>query len=130
MRYGKVGNLISGNANMTEPAPHTKPRTALLIWLILSQLLALGSLLIWLVVAGLSVMAFDAGVTAEAWTFVIVVWSYPLFPLVMIVGAWIAFAKQWNKTAAVLSGLSFAPPILLYLVMWIGNSVLFLPNGF
>jgi hypothetical protein len=50
-------------------------RTGLLIWMILSQVLTLGSLLIWLLMAGLSVMAFDSGVSTEAWTFVIAVWS-------------------------------------------------------
>jgi hypothetical protein len=37
-------------------------------------------------------MAFDSGSTPEAWTFVLAVWAYPLFPLVMAVGAWIVFA--------------------------------------
>ena len=36
-----------------------KSRRGLLIWLIVSQVLAVASLLFWLVVAGLSVMAFD-----------------------------------------------------------------------
>jgi len=58
----------------------TKPasRTPVLVWLIVSQLLALLSLLFWLMAAGLSVMAFDAGVTQEAWNFVIAVWAYPV----------------------------------------------------
>jgi hypothetical protein len=43
--------------------------------MILSQVLSVLSLLIWLVMAGLSVMAFDQGSTPEAWTFVIAVWS-------------------------------------------------------
>jgi hypothetical protein len=41
--------------------------------MILSQLFAVASLVIWLVVAGLSVMAFDEGSTPEAWTFVLAV---------------------------------------------------------
>jgi hypothetical protein len=104
----------------------TKRRTGLLIWLILSQLLAVGSLLIWVLMAGLSVMAFDSGSTPEAWAFVIAVWSYPLFPLVMAVGAWIAYAFRKNRLAAVLSGLSFAPPILFYIFLWVINLSWFL----
>ncbi|HAV76935.1 MAG TPA: hypothetical protein DCX53_06225, partial [Anaerolineae bacterium] len=97
---------------MTE-SPITPPkRTALLVWMILSQLFALGSLVIWLLVAGLSVMAFDQGSTPEAWTFVLAVWSYPIIPLILVIGAWIAYAKRRNKLAAILSGLSFTPPIL------------------
>ncbi|HEX2992337.1 MAG TPA: hypothetical protein VHO49_16745 [Anaerolineales bacterium] len=101
--------------------PLEKPRTGLVIWMIVSQILALLSLIIWLLVAGLSVMAFDSGVSAEAWTFVIVVWSYPLIPLVLVIGSWIAFARHRNRLAAVLSGLSFAPPVLFYLCIAISS---------
>jgi ABC-type Na+ efflux pump permease subunit len=87
--------------------------------LIVSQLLAVTSLFFWLLMAGLSVMAFDSGVTQEAWNVVIAVWLYPIFPLVMIIGAWIAYARRKNWLAAILSGLSFIPPALLFLAMWI-----------
>jgi hypothetical protein len=106
---------------MAEIAEKPKPRKALVIWLILSQFLAVVSLLIWLLVAGLSVMAFDSGVTTEAWTVVIVVWSYPIFPLLMVIAAWVAFARRKNILSAVFSGLSFAPPIFLYLFLWVSS---------
>jgi hypothetical protein len=64
-------------------------------------------------------MAFDSGVTPEAWTFVLIVWSYPIFPLLMVIAAWIAFARRKNILSAIFSGLSFAPPILLYIFLWI-----------
>ena len=51
---------------------------------------------------------------------VLTVWAYPLFPLVMATGAWIAFACRKNWLAAILSGMTFAPPALLLLVLWIG----------
>jgi hypothetical protein len=70
---------------MVETAAAPKRCTGLLIWMIVSQLLMVGSLMIWLLVAGLSVMAFDSGSTPEAWTFVIAVWSYPIIPLVLVV---------------------------------------------
>jgi len=108
---------------MTELTAKPKRSIVTLIWLIVSQLMALVSLLFWVVVAGLSVMAFDEGQSPEAWTFVLAVWAYPLFPLVMAIGAWIAFAFRKNWPAAILSGLAFAPPVLLYLVLWIGNSI-------
>jgi hypothetical protein len=108
---------------MTGPNAPPKRRMGLLIWLIVSQLLAVGSLLIWALMAGLSVMAFDSGSTPEAWAFVIAVWAYPLFPLVMAVGAWIAFALRKNRLAAVLSGLAFAPPVLLYAFLWITSLI-------
>jgi len=102
---------------MTELTAKPKRRTGLLIWLIVSQLLAVGSLWFWLIGAGLAVMAFDEGSSPEAWRFVIIVWAYPLFPLVMAIGAWIAFALRKHWLAAILSGLTFTPPLVLYLVM-------------
>jgi hypothetical protein len=81
--------------------------------------LTLGSLLIWLLMVGLSVMAFDSGVSTEAWTFVIAVWAYPIIPLILVIIAWIAYAKHRNVLAGVLSGLSFTPPVLLYIFIWI-----------
>jgi len=98
-----------------------KKRTGLIIWMIISQILMVLSLGIWLLVAGLSFMAFDSGVSTEAWTIVIVVWSYPIIPIVLVIAAWIAFARRRNWAAAILSGLSFAPPILLYLCLAISS---------
>jgi len=115
---------------MVESAAIPRRRTGLFIWMIVSQLLMVASLLIWLLAAGLAVMAFDSGVTDEAWTFVIAVWSYPIIPLVLVVSAWIAYARRRNVLAAVLSGLSFAPPILLYAGMWITTTIWHFQNGY
>ncbi|MGA7194130.1 MAG: hypothetical protein WBW94_10900 [Anaerolineales bacterium] len=102
---------------MIEEKP--KSRKALLIWLIVSQALAIASLLFWLLVAATSVMAFDAGETTQAWIFVIAVWSYPIFPIVMAIGAWIAFAFRKNVLSAILSGLTFALPLLFFIILWV-----------
>ncbi len=98
-------------------------RRGLLIWLITSQLMAVASLLLWLVVAGLSVMAFDSGESPQAWAFVITVWSYPILPIALAIGAWIAYARKKNKLSAILSGLTFTPPILFYIGLWIVSLV-------
>ena len=108
---------------MTGPAAPPKRRTGLLIWMIVSQLLALATLLFWALVAGLSVMAFDEGSSRVAWVIVIAVWAYPLFPLTLAIGAWIAFAFRKNWLAAILSGLAFAPAGLLYLVLRFANLI-------
>jgi hypothetical protein len=78
-------------------------RKPILIWLIVSQLLALLSLIFWMLIAGLSVMTFDSGVTPEAWTFVITVWSYPIWPLVLAIASWIAYARKKDKLAGILT---------------------------
>ena len=113
---------------MSESLPQPRSRKALIIWMIVSQLLMLGSLAIWLLIAGLSVMAFDSGVTQEAWTVVIAVWSYPIIPIVLVIGAWIAFARRKDMLAAILSGLSFLPPFLLLFLVWVANTLWFIQN--
>ena len=67
--------------------------------------------------AGLSFMAFDSGESPQAWAFVITVWSYPIFPILMAIGTWIAYARRKDTLSAILSGLTFALPILLFLVL-------------
>lgn len=98
--------------------PSSKPT---LIWLIVSQLLALASLFFWLLVAGLSVMAFDSGESPEAWAFVITVWSYPVWPLGFGIASWIAYARKKNRLANILTTLTFLPVLLLILVIIFGN---------
>ncbi|HSL28603.1 MAG TPA: hypothetical protein VK900_05335 [Anaerolineales bacterium] len=101
----------------------TKPasRKPILIWLIVSQLLALTSLVFWLLVAGLSVMAFDSGVTADAWTFVIAVWSYPVWPVGFAIAAWIAYARNRDKLAGVLTTLTFLPVLALIVLLVVSS---------
>ena len=102
---------------MTERTTKPKRKIGVLIWLIVSQLMALGTLFFWVIAAGTSVMAFDEGPSREAWTFVLLVWAYPLFPLVMAIGAWLAFAFRRNWLAAILSTTTFLPPVLFVLFM-------------
>ncbi|HLO14439.1 MAG TPA: hypothetical protein VK206_06405 [Anaerolineales bacterium] len=101
----------------TEPAS----RKPILIWLIASQLLALASLLFWLFAAGISVMAFDSGVTQAAWNIVIAVWLYPIWPILFTIAAWIAYARKKDKLAAILTTLTFLPVLVLILVILFAN---------
>ena len=95
----------------------TASRKPILIWLIASQVLALLSLIFWLVVAGLSVMAFDSGVSAGAWTFVIAVWSYPIWPVAFAIAAWIAYARKKDRLAGVLTTFTFLPVLVLIIIL-------------
>jgi hypothetical protein len=92
-----------------------------LIWLIASQVLALASLIFWLIAAGFSVMAFDAGVTQEAWNFVIVVWAYPVWPIAFASAAWAAYARKKDKLAAVLTTLTFLPVLVVILMIMLSS---------
>jgi hypothetical protein len=104
-----------------ETTPTLPSRKPVLIWLIISQLLALVSLVFWLLMAGLSVMAFDAGVTAEAWTFVIAVWSYPIWPLAFAIAAWIAYARRRDRMAGILTTFTFLPVLALIVILMLSS---------
>lgn len=106
---------------MSEIVEQPKRPIGLLVWLIVSQMIALGSLVIWLAMAGLSFMAFDSGESLGAYAFVLAVWCYPVFPIGMSIGAWIAYSRRKNRLAAILSGASFAPILCLYGYFWISN---------
>ena len=105
---------------MTDANARPKRRIGLLIWLIVSQLLAIASLRFWILVAGLSVMAFDEGGSPLAWAIAIAAWAYPLLPLSMAISAWLAFALRKNRLAAVLTGLTIVVPVLFLLLFLIG----------
>ncbi len=105
---------------------HPPKRRPVLIWLIVSQILALLSLVFWLLVAGLSVMAFDQGSSPQAWTFVITVWSYPLWPIIFTIAAWVAYARKRDRLAGVLTTFTFLPVLILLAVIVIGNLMFFL----
>lgn len=109
-----LGKFIYGSTAL-EPKPAA--RRSILIWLIVSQVLALASLVFWLFAAGISVMAFDSGVTPEAWTIVIAVWSYPIWPIIFTIASWIAYARKKDRLAAVLTTLTFLPVLVLILII-------------
>jgi uncharacterized membrane protein len=101
-------------------------RRPILIWLIISQILALLSLFFWLLVVGLSVMAFDEGSTPQAWAFVIAVWSYPIWPILFTIAAWVAYARTRDRLAGILTTFTFLPVLILLVVILIGNLMFFL----
>lgn len=72
-------------------------------------------------------MAFDAGVTQEAWNFVIAVWSYPIWPLGFAIAAWIAYARKKDRLAGVLTTLTFLP--VLVLIIFLAASSFFYSLG-
>jgi hypothetical protein len=68
-------------------------RRSILIWLIVSQLLALKSL------------------------FATVVGDYAIFPIAFAISAWIAYARKRDKLAAILNALTILPVLMLMLVI-------------
>lgn len=91
------------------------------ITLLILQVLQLLTLIPWLPMAGLSVMAFDApGSTKmwQPWLFVGLLWSYPVWLLLAGIGAWVLWAFHKNAASVALAGFFTLPvPILLGIVL-------------
>ena len=56
---------------------------------------------------------FADGASRADWVVVISVCAYPLLPLTRAFSAWIAFVIRKNRLAAVLTGLTIVPPVVL-----------------
>lgn len=111
---------MTTNATVFAAEPSKRP-VGVLIWLIVSQLLQLLSLVPWLVIAGLSVMAFDspeAITSAQTWLFVGAIWLYPLLPIACAIIAWVCFARRRMRGALISTSLPLiiVLPLLAYLI--------------
>jgi hypothetical protein len=102
---------------MTENTARPK-RVGLVIWLIVSQLTALGSLFFWFVAAGLGLIIAEMDKSAPAPAGLVWLWLYPILPLGMAIASWVAFAKRKNSLAGILSGLAVAPTLIALFLLW------------
>ncbi len=92
------------------------------MWIVLiacqaGQLLSLAP---WLLMAGLSFMAFDAPGSEKSWppwAFVLTIWSYPLWLVAGCATAWVSFGKGWRRTALGIT-IAFTLPALIAL-LWL-----------
>lgn len=81
------------------------------------QLLSLGP---WLLMAGTSVMAFDAPGSDkmwQPWAFVIAVWSYPFWLLLAGVVSWLLLLVFHRPVAAVIVAAIFSVPMPMLLLV-------------
>ena len=51
------------------------------------------------------------------------IWAYLLLPLLMAIGAWVAFAFHKNRLTPVPSGLTFVPLVLPLFLVCIANLI-------
>ncbi|PKN94983.1 MAG: hypothetical protein CVU44_04020 [Chloroflexi bacterium HGW-Chloroflexi-6] len=100
---------------MSDNAPNRRWPT--LVWLILSQLFYLGLLIPWSVVSMMSIMAFDSGTSPQAVLFVGAVWSYPIWPLIFSILAWVAYARRNDRLAAVWTSIPLGLVILAVTIL-------------
>ncbi|HZE13034.1 MAG TPA: hypothetical protein VE086_04685 [Chthoniobacterales bacterium] len=74
-------------------APVDARRRKLALWVLIpATVLFLCSVIPAALMIMFSPMAFDAGATRALWTFVIILWAYPVVVLLTIIAMWISFA--------------------------------------
>ena len=98
-----------------------QPRRKALVWLVVSQALYALSLVPWVFVAGMAVMAFDAPGSTEMlapWLFVGAVWSYPLWLLVLAIVAWVLYAKKRLRGAVIATSVPLAGFVVLGVLLF------------
>jgi hypothetical protein len=122
-----VAATDEGKRRMLESPPHTvledgtlsrkRSHRGVVLWLIASQLLALGTLLVWLAVAGFSFMAFDSGPSTMAWILVGSVLSYPLWVIFCFVLAWWWYRRGRFRRAVIVTSIPLVVPLAFGLLM-------------
>lgn len=103
---------------MSQDTLQFKHSIGLLIWMIISQLIVATSIIEWFSLVTDPVMIFAGYLGVGRFLLLI---FYPIYPIVMIIGAWISYIRQKNWLAAVLSGLSIAPNVIFYINLIVVN---------
>ena len=93
-----------------------KPRWPVTVWLAISQLLAIGSLIPWLAYAYLSFWAINSG-GSSIWEviFVSVTFAYPIVVILCAILAWLLYRAHKDRQALIVTSLFLAGP-MFYLV--------------
>ncbi len=90
--------------NLAQPTPVAPRRSrGVMIFLIVATVLFGLSLLPAAMAVMMSPMAFDAGESREAWTFVLSVWAYPVLVILGLLMAWIFYTARAYRTAIAFS---------------------------
>ncbi|MBB3113908.1 hypothetical protein FHS18_006023 [Paenibacillus phyllosphaerae] len=98
-------------------------RNKTLTLLIISQLIFVLLIIVWMVVAGLSIMMFDspeAATHVPTWLFFLYIASYPIGVIAGIITGWVLFAKKRYKAALIWNSLPLlwiVPITILLLVL-------------
>ncbi|MFO7585797.1 MAG: hypothetical protein R6W69_13810 [Anaerolineales bacterium] len=90
-----------------------------LVWLILSQLFYLVLLIPWGLASMMAVMAFDSGVNLYNLSFVVILWSYPIWPILFSILAWIAYTQQNAKMALIWTSVPMVLVVLAVVTFFI-----------
>ena len=98
----------------------TKPRWPVMVWLAISQLLAVGSLIPWLAYAYLSFWAISTG-DSSTWEviFVSVTFAYPIVVIVCAILAWSLYRAHKDRQALIVTSLFLAGPIFYLVTIYV-----------
>jgi hypothetical protein len=102
---------VIGQAGMAET--QFRHSIGLLIWMVITQVGAITSLIFWLFLITSPDMIF-AGESGST-VFLLLFFLYPIFPISMIISAWVSYFSDNKWLAAILSSLSIAPNVFLIL---------------
>jgi hypothetical protein len=94
------------------------------ITLLSLQIVQLLSLIPWLLMAGLSFMAFDAPGSDkmwQPWVFVALMWSYPLWLLGAGILSWVLFGFRRHVWAVVIGSIFTLLPVLGFLLVAVAS---------
>ncbi|HEY5903946.1 MAG TPA: hypothetical protein VIU39_15445 [Anaerolineales bacterium] len=94
-------------------------RTALLIWMIFSQLMALASLYPLLYMAGVLLTRVIGGRLPDRWAFLLLSSPCPAVAIALSAAAWLAYGRRQDGRAARLAALSFGIPAVILFIMWV-----------
>ena len=89
-----------------------KPRRLVIIWLVISQLLAIGSLIPWLAYAIYAYMALSNGIST-IWEvlFISFTFAYPILAIACAVLAWRLYRAHKDRQALIVTSLFLVGPI-------------------
>lgn len=98
----------------------TEPRWPVIVWLAISQLLAVGSLIPWLAYASLSFWAINSG-GSSTWEviFVSVTFAYPIVVIVCAILAWLLYRAHKDRQALIVTSLFLAGPIFYLVTIYV-----------
>ena len=99
----------------------TKPRWGVIVWLAISQLLAVGSLIPWLAYAILSYFAVvnNGGYSVWEVIFVSVTFAYPVVVVVCAIRAWVLFRAHKDRQALIATSLFLIIPIFYFVTVFV-----------
>ena len=100
------------------PAPKSASRIVLGTWIIVTNILALGSLLPWASLVLCSMMSYPPDEKDLEYSFFrATIYAYPFVIVGLVIFTWYAYKKGWNLAAQITSIVSILP-VLWFVLMF------------